>query len=56
MKNGILHFPTPNYNDIPAKVDCWLRNWKIGGENNKVSGAVTCGVVQMYARNVLGIS
>jgi hypothetical protein len=38
-----LHFPIPDYSDIPPKVDCW----RIGGEDSKVSGAVACGVVQM---------
>jgi hypothetical protein len=47
MKNGVLHVPISDYDDNAAEVGCWKMNGKIRGEDNEVSGAVTCGVVHM---------
>jgi hypothetical protein len=45
--HGPLNIPTPDYSRTPSKVDCWRKNSIIGVEENKVSGAVSCSVVQM---------
>jgi hypothetical protein len=42
-----LSIPTLKYSKNPSKVDCWRRNSIIGGEDNEVSCAVSCSVVQM---------
>jgi hypothetical protein len=46
----ILHYSKPDYSKISPKVDC---SWKpkLNG-NDKVSGAVTCRMVQKKLRNV----
>jgi hypothetical protein len=45
-RRHILQFHIPDYSVIPPKVDCWRRNGKIVGENNEVSGALSCSVVR----------
>jgi hypothetical protein len=47
----ILRYPIPDFSKVQPKVDT-RRSPKIGGENKKVSGAVTCSVVRMEARNL----
>jgi hypothetical protein len=49
-KRRILNIPTPNFSDILPKVDCWRRDWKIGGEGNEVSDAVSCSVGHIKER------
>jgi hypothetical protein len=46
-RRRIPNFPVPDYSGIQPKVDCWRSNSKIGCEDNEVSGAVLCSVVQM---------
>jgi hypothetical protein len=37
---SILHYPIPDYNKIPPKVDAWRRTSKVGFEDKLVSGLV----------------
>jgi hypothetical protein len=46
----IPRYPRLDFSKVPAKVNCRMTP-KTGDENNKVSGAVACRVLQMEARN-----
>jgi hypothetical protein len=51
----ILHIPTPDYSKISPKIDARRRNPRIGDNDKKVSGPLTCSMIQMLATNLLGI-
>ena len=47
-----MNFPKPDYSNVCAKVDCTRRRKPKIDDNDKVSGGVTCRMVQMKLRYV----
>jgi hypothetical protein len=42
----IVHYPIPDFSKVKPKTNSW-NTPKTGGQKKEVSGAVTCGMVQM---------
>lgn len=55
MGQRVLHISTPDYSNISSKVNSFRGNSRITGSDKKVSGLMTCSMVQMRGRNLHGI-